>query len=224
MTGFLGRLAARIVGPAPMLGPRQPSMFEAARFADSVNDVADGRQAGAVAAAPIGDAPTAAIAARKFNSRPPIGEAERVPDRRSRRGRPSTGEPPDAVSPVVPAAPTRRAAPAADEHPRIFPRTSAVVETEVNARRLAEGDGTLRPGTLAVRAPLYPAQPNNASAPRVAGTSGQSHASTEPVVHVSIGRVELRAQTPSKPIRHHQSPPGTSLDDYLRQRGDRARP
>ena len=224
MTGFLGRLAARIVGPAPMLGPRQPSMFEAARFADSVNDVADGRQAGAVAAAPIGDAPTAAIAARKFNSRPPIGEAERVPDRRSRRGRLSTIEPPDVVSPVVPPAPTPTAAPETDDHPRIFPRTSVVAETENTAHRLAEGDETLRNGTLAARAPLYPAQPNNASSPRVAGTSGVSRASTEPVVHISIGRIELRAQTPSKPIRHHHAPQGTSLDDYLRQRGDRARP
>ena len=99
-----------------------------------------------------------------------------------------------------------------------------MVETEVTARRFAVSDETFHRGTLAARAPLYPAPPANGSSPRVAGTPGVSRASAEPVVHVSIGRVELRAQAPSKPIRHHHTPQGTSLDDYLRERGDRVRP
>ncbi|WP_250623187.1 hypothetical protein [Pinirhizobacter soli] len=224
MTGFLGRLAARIVGPAPMLGPRQPSMFEGARFADSVSDPAHGGLLAAVEAPSIGDAAIAAAFPRKFDPVPPAGEAERVRDRRSRRGRLPAIEPPDGVSPVAPADPAPTAASAVDDHPRIFPRTSVVVETDVAARRFAASDETFRHGTLTARASLYPAQPGNASSPRVAGTPGVSLASAEPVVHVSIGRIELRAQAPSKPIRHHHTPQGTSLDDYLRQRGDRARP
>ena len=223
MTGFLGRLAARIVGPAPMLGPRQPSMFEAARLADGMSGVADGGQAVAVEAVPVGDVPIAAVAARKFHSTP-AGETEPVPDRRSRRGRLSPMEPQDIVSPAMSPHPIPTAASAKEDHPRIFPRTSVLVETEVIARRFAARDETFRRGTLAARAPLYPLQPNNASPPRVSGTPGVTRASAEPVVHVSIGRIELRAQAPSKPIRNHHSPQGTSLDDYLRQRGDRARP
>ena len=225
MNGFLGRLAARIVGPAPMLGPRQPSMFEGTRLADSASDPADGGQAVAVEAASTGAAATTVATPRKSDPMPPAGEVARVPDRRSRRGRQSLVEPPDGVSPGVPLNPAPTAPSTAVEHRRIFPRTSAeVADTRVIVRRLATGDETLRHGTLAARAPLYPAQPANASLPRVAGTTGVSRATPEPVVHVSIGRIELRATAPSKTIRHRDTPQGGSLDDYLRQRGDRPRP
>jgi hypothetical protein len=224
MTGFLGRLAARIVGPAPMLRPRQPSMFEVVRLADSGGDVADGGQAVGVEAAPVGDVPIAAAAARNLHSGPAAGEAERVPDRRSRRGRQSSIEPQDVVSPVRPPDPTPTADLARDAHRQIHPRTSIVVDTEITARRFAASDETSRHGTLAVRAPLYPAQHDKPSPPRPAGMPGVSRAPVDPVVHVSIGRIELRAQAPSKQVRHQSSPKGTSLDDYLRQRGDRVRP
>jgi len=223
MTGFLGRLAARNVGPAPMLGPRQPSMFEATRIADGVSDLADGH-AVAMEAASSGRTAITASTPREVDPMPPAGDVRHAPDRRSRRGRLPPIESPDGVPPVVPPDPMPTAASVADDHPRIFPRTSAVVETEVTARRFAVSDETFHSGTLAARAPLYPAPPANGSSPRVAGTPGVSRASAEPVVHVSIGRVELRAQAPSKPIRHHHTPQGTSLDDYLRERGDRVRP
>jgi len=225
MTGFLGRLAARFVGPAPMLGPRQPSMFEGARLADSASDAIDGGQAVAVeAASSTGRAATTATTPRNVDPMPPAGEVGRVLDRRSRRGRLSLIEPPDGVSPGVPPNPAPAPPATAAEHPRIFPRISEVGDTAIVARRLATGDEALQHGTLAARAPLYPAQPANASLLRVAGTPGMSQASPEPMVHVSIGRIELRATAPSKTIRHRDTPQASSLDDYLRQRGDRPRP
>jgi hypothetical protein len=224
MTGFLGRLAARFVGPAPMLGPRQPSMFEATRLADGASKPADDGQAMAAEASSTSGAAMSVATPLKVGPVPPAGDAGRVPDRRSRRGRLSPIEPPDSVSPRVPPSPASTAPSTPPEHPRIFPRTSVVADTEIIARRFATSDETLGHGTLAARAPLYPAQPSNASVPRVAGTPAVSQALPEPVVHVSIGRVELRASAPSKSTRRQDAPQGTSLDDYLRQRGDRARP
>jgi hypothetical protein len=41
----------------------------------------------------------------------------------------------------------------------------------------------------------------------------------ESVVHVTIGRLEVRAApAPAAPPRHSSGPRPTSLDDYLRQR------
>jgi len=42
----------------------------------------------------------------------------------------------------------------------------------------------------------------------------------EPVVHVSIGRVEIRAapDTPSRPAVRAPRPAGMSLDEYLQRR------
>ena len=44
--------------------------------------------------------------------------------------------------------------------------------------------------------------------------------SGEPVVHVSIGRLEVRAApVAATPTRRRDGPQPSSLDDYLRQRG-----
>jgi hypothetical protein len=43
----------------------------------------------------------------------------------------------------------------------------------------------------------------------------------QPVVHVTIGRIEVRVPTPAAPpplAHRHEAPPLMSLDEYARQR------
>lgn len=61
---------------------------------------------------------------------------------------------------------------------------------------------------------------------RAAHVENRNEASSESVVHVSIGRLEVRAAPPVTgvpPLRRDGPRPG-SLDDYLRQRGGKASP
>jgi hypothetical protein len=53
----------------------------------------------------------------------------------------------------------------------------------------------------------------------------QKNSDAEPSIHVSIGRVEIRATTAAAPSRSMVRPPSPvmALDDYLRQRGKRGR-
>jgi hypothetical protein len=62
-----------------------------------------------------------------------------------------------------------------------------------------------------------PARAAEAMHSRSIGAAGQS----EPVVHVSIGRLEVRAapNNATTPARRNDAPRPSSLDDYLRQRG-----
>lgn len=53
-----------------------------------------------------------------------------------------------------------------------------------------------------------------------AGQGAQPATSHEPVVHVSIGRLEVRATpAPAKVAQRQDAPRPSPLDDYLRQRG-----
>jgi hypothetical protein len=53
-----------------------------------------------------------------------------------------------------------------------------------------------------------------------AGEAMRSGGSQEPVVHVSIGRLEVRATpAPGKVAQRQDTPRPSALDDYLRQRG-----
>ena len=50
-------------------------------------------------------------------------------------------------------------------------------------------------------------------------------AAAEPVVHVSIGRLEVRASPAAAPAPPRRDMPAPrSLDDYLRQRGGKGAP
>ncbi|MEY2159914.1 hypothetical protein [Rhodanobacter sp. FW106-PBR-LB-2-11] len=64
--------------------------------------------------------------------------------------------------------------------------------------------------------------------PHRAGAAQAGHggaAASKPAVHVSIGRLEVRAAPPaSAPPRRRDGPQPGSLDDYLRQRGGKASP
>ena len=70
----------------------------------------------------------------------------------------------------------------------------------------------------------HPARPN-AAHPRGALADSASAATAEPIVHVSIGRIEVRAAPTAAPTpRHRNEPQPSSLDDYLRQRGGKGKP
>jgi hypothetical protein len=67
-----------------------------------------------------------------------------------------------------------------------------------------------------------PARSGGAVAARAAAarTEGKADAAGEPVVHVSIGRLEVRAApVAAASPRRRDGPQPSSLDDYLRQRG-----
>jgi hypothetical protein len=66
-----------------------------------------------------------------------------------------------------------------------------------------------------------PARTAEAMHSRSIGAAGHRAEQSEPVVHVSIGRLEVRAAPNSQttPARRNDAPRSSSLDDYLRQRG-----
>jgi hypothetical protein len=78
----------------------------------------------------------------------------------------------------------------------------------------------------ATRAADAPGRSNQAAAMRtVAAPVDLGGSSREPVVHVSIGRLEVRAApAAATPPRRRDGPQPSSLDDYLRQRGGKASP
>jgi hypothetical protein len=73
-----------------------------------------------------------------------------------------------------------------------------------------------------------PARSGRTVAARAAAARDEGNAAaatTEPVVHVSIGRLEVRAApVAAASPRRRESPQPSSLDDYLRQRGGKASP
>ena len=67
-------------------------------------------------------------------------------------------------------------------------------------------------------APLAPRIPQAGRAPAPA-PAAPTAASAEPVIHVTIGRIEVRAApAPKGASRERQAAPPVALDEYLRQR------
>lgn len=80
-----------------------------------------------------------------------------------------------------------------------------------------------------IPAPREPHRPVPLSIPSVDRRTERepSPAQAEPVIHVTIGRLEIRAttpQTPAAPRRTREQPAVMSLDDYLRQRAGGSKP
>ena len=75
---------------------------------------------------------------------------------------------------------------------------------------------------------LEPARSGRTATPYAhnAQPGGRTGTIGEPVVHVSIGRLEVRAAPAAGtlPARRSAGPQPASLDDYLRQRGDKVSP
>ncbi|MGN2250116.1 hypothetical protein ACFWZ1_08600 [Frateuria sp. GZRe14] len=245
MTDFLDRLATRALGGEGLLLPRLPSLFEPQGVAvmppmgemhgepGRRDVVSAGIEAAPVAherrSAPSHPVSGSAIAAAPI---PAVGAPALEPS-----PRPTSIEPPAATVAVIERRPYR-----AEEQPKepTPHRNAAAAPPQARAReahavsvdpiappRPQPRRGSLLPPTSPVfAAPRAgaPVQPRGSrfdaarSRPELAD-SGRGGAS-EPVIHVSIGRLEVRAlpAAPASRPRRDEPRPG-SLDDYLRQRG-----
>ncbi|MEP6898106.1 MAG: hypothetical protein ABI870_06210 [Rhodanobacter sp.] len=241
MSDFLDRLAARAIGNEPMLVPRLPSWFESLQRADLMprpedlesrpphgtgdpdvsaanssawNDAglmpASLRQV-SVPASPIDVKRTAAT---------PMPQSAAVSVSTSRTMDVRSAASPNGPRPPDPSTPTA-----------VQPRqTRGLTDRHSDAMPAPHSTGALPPLDAPVmpvfRAPDGSISPSRAADPRrSAGLSVDLHGSVgEPVVHVSIGRLEVRAAATTAPPRRRESPQSNSLDDYLRQRSGRSTP
>ncbi|MBT2145753.1 MULTISPECIES: hypothetical protein [unclassified Rhodanobacter] len=248
MSDFLDRLAARAIGGETTLAPRLPSLFEPLQRApivppaDADEAPSDRRQAApAMHAVPV-EAPTSAAPA-SASAQPaaaPVAPIERVVAAVSasaaasaapHASAPSTvGE--RAFTPAVdrPAAPSVSARPAMPAPPQpVQPRQAHVAPDRLETARTPASNGALLPAPAPVFAAprVAPARFGRTVATRAAAAraEGKADAAGEPVVHVSIGRLEVRAApVAATPPRRREGPQPGSLDDYLRQRGGKASP
>ncbi|MGB3461143.1 hypothetical protein [Rhodanobacter lindaniclasticus] len=246
MSDFIDRLAARAIGGEAALAPRLPSLFEPLQRAP-VMAMADEGEA-PVRARDTGPMPPAASATTPPPS-PPVPAKELIEARAARTasaeqaplplpGRAATDTPPAPMPPPRAAAPVRamaaepsRVTPvsertAATPSP-VSPRESRIAPSRHEAAHPPTAAGALLPAPAPVFATTngLPAssQPDRAAAmrrPRDVPAGRESRTSSEPVVHISIGRLEVRAApTAAAPPRRRDGPRPSSLDDYLRQRG-----
>jgi hypothetical protein len=249
MNDFLARLATRAIGGESLLRPRLPALFEppaaaspeplaeadpgnvgghATATAAQVLSLAEARQPAPAAPATAGTAGTSLaspLPAAAPSPQPPRLQASAEPPAvaartKARAQQSSAGRPPDHRPPQAAGMPLelprRRVIQVAPERPSVPPRSSR---------------GTLRPPASPVFAASRDESPARAPAPhaaaahpRMPATEESRRVATEPVVHVSIGRLEVRTvpATPA-PSRQRDAPRPSSLDDYLRHR-DKASP
>ncbi|MDE2154824.1 MAG: hypothetical protein KGJ32_02855 [Xanthomonadaceae bacterium] len=251
MSDFLDRLAARALGSETTLTPRLPARFEPRQGSPIMPlppGEADARQpmhgappTNAVAAAIDRSRPQRASAVpghgephimatppERVVASLPSGDAVRIPHR----------DAPPAPAVAAPAASRihQRSAP-----PATSPRQPDVLRpaAPVQPRQVRIAPDRAEPATRAstdVPPPLFSPETHALPAAQAAGRSRASRAprdrpvpsaraddtAGETVVHVSIGRLEVRAAAAAvaAPRRQDGQRP-SSLDDYLRQRGDK---
>ncbi len=243
MSDFLDRLAARAIGSETTLAPRLPSLFEPLQLspimppADAGEAPPDRREAApAVHAVPV-EAPTSATPASP-SAQPaaaPVAPVEHVVAAMSASVAASAAQhalAPSTVgarafAPAVdrPAAPSVSARPTMPAQPLpVPPRRTRVAPDRLETARTPASNGALLPAPAPVFAATLtaPARSGRAVVARAAAAraEGQAGAAGEPVVHVSIGRLEVRAAPVAAALpRRRDGPQPASLDDYLRQRG-----
>jgi len=219
MTGFLGRMAARASGREPGITPRVPSRFEGADRAEPV--AADGSSTEVAATSPVPVRPAAAPPRAEAVSGPPTEAAHRDP--------PPVMSPEGTAAAALPApAPVRAEAPPAS--PPADPPSVEDVGPPRTRPREAPPKATSQPRS-APDLLVVPAAPAAAlsSAAALVPAPGPVTADASPrepdVVHVSIGRVDVRATVapPHRPAPPEQARPPVrspserlSLHDYLR--------
>jgi hypothetical protein len=248
MSDFLDRLAARAIGGEAALAPRLPSLFEPLQRAPimppaDVDEAPPDRRdaAPAMRAVPV-EAPTSATPA-STSARPaaaPVMPIERVAA--AGPASPAASAARHASAPLNvserattsavdrPAAPSVSVRPAMPASPLpVQPRQARVAPDRQETVRTPASNGVLLPAPAPVFAVSLaaPARSGRTVAARAAAarTEGKADAAGEPVVHVSIGRLEVRAApAAAAPPRRRDGPQPSSLDDYLRQRGGKASP
>ncbi|MHB1057962.1 MAG: hypothetical protein ACYC0F_08780 [Rhodanobacter sp.] len=245
MSDFLDRMAARAIGGETPLAPRLPSLFEPLQRAPVMPPVdegempARGRDAGATTPVAQTAAPSPRSPAHARESMEPraarIAPAERpaLPTpARAAADAPRAPVPPSpqAASPVRAIVADRAIAPPTPERPvtaasPVSPRQSHVAPSRQKAVPMPAPSGVLLPAPAPVFAATgaVPGRSERTVAARAAAARAESRAAAatgESVVHVSIGRLEVRAApATAAPPRRREGPPPASLDDYLRQRG-----
>jgi hypothetical protein len=249
MSDFLDRLAARAIDGGTALVPRLPSLFEPLQRAPVMPSADEGEAparhrdvAAAAPAVPIAvpspHAPTRAIESMERTAArvvPVDRTAAPVPARAAanppHEPMPSSPMVPVPVHSVVversgaPVAPERQAASPSP----VQPRQVHVAPVRQETARTPASNGALLPASAPVFAAPRTAPPRSertVAARAAAGRAeGKAAATGEPVVHVSIGRLEVRAApvVATAPRRREGPQPG-SLDDYLRQRGGKVSP
>ena len=241
MSDFLDRLATRALGGEGLLMPRLPSLFEPVAGAPVAMDMAEtahvaSRQVIASPAieAPIErrDPPASPAAVEKIAARmPPVAPASEKLSARAAE-EPSV-RPPATTAQRSPGIARGDPEPGLRDHGVDAPRLATVERREVrtiNGNLSIPAPPTPRGVLLAPASAIF-ARPDagspgtgNAGVPGVS-RSRTAHANAEkkagePVIHVSIGRIEVRAApTGAAPSRRHEAARPDSLDDYLRQRG-----
>ncbi len=246
MSDFIDRLAARAIGSETALTPRVPSLFESlprarAMPSSPLDEAAPDRaepdkaEHGPVTAAPT-DCPFFPVPLTPL----PSGEVSGVAAAHFERGTTSSLAPvvastpldvPACVStpatpiviPVVKSAGTSSSPAEAVGPLRSGPRqTRMAPEAPAPAAPSREANGALLSAPTPVFGAMRSSDPAGRSAPASTARlpAGAAGSSSEPVVHVTIGRLEVRATAASAtPPRRRDDPQPRSLDDYLRQRG-----
>lgn len=240
MKDFIDRVAARALGGESMLLPRLPSLFEPQRalstgLPEEVSEVVAptahramsiDHPAATSRTTPVSPVRTAVReAARAF----PAVMPEQQPVVRHR----GDNEPASVMPAVrdkvmasdesrlpsprpVPASPERASQPLQVQRERLLEVLSVT-----EGRTAPEGGSLLAPAQSVFRtSPSTAGTTGTRLQPARAGQAMQSSVPHEPVVHVSIGRLEVRATpTPAKVAHRQDAPRPSPLDDYLRQRG-----
>jgi hypothetical protein len=246
VSDFLDRVTAKAIGNETMLAPRLPSLFEpqaASIMPATFETNAIEEQRNTRSAPDVADAATRNPAMQRSLSpqepgpdRAPLKQAQSQTDAvqppASRIARQQVIETTQrssdaAVEKVDQLTTTARARRDATPHEPVEPRASRVSsERQIPPamERLPETGALLPPAK-----PVFvstknlgdlPARAAEAMHSRSIADVGHRVAKSEPDVHVSIGRLEVRAAPNNKvtPARHNEAPRPNSLDDYLRQR------
>lgn len=247
MSDFLDRLASRAIGGETALVPRLSSLFEPLQNApvlplgdEGEAPLLDRDVLAVTSAAPaaVEVQPTHAAGpaersrARAMPAEPPLvsePEPAAAPAQRHTLRSPALklgqrntplGERLAALPTPSPAAATRPPSPVSPRQTRIAPARQAPAPQSAN--------GSLRPAPVSVfdtprtRPATAPSGQTAARRAPAAPAGSESAASSEPVVHVSIGRLEVRAAAATGAVpQRRDEPRPASLDDYLRQRGDK---
>ena len=247
MSDFIDRLAARAIGGEAALAPRLPSLFEPLQRAPVLAMADEGEVSARVRdVSPM--LPTAAVppprppvpahelieprTARTARTEPAEQARLPLPERAVTDAPPAPVLPPRSAAPVrAMAAEPSRVTPVSERTATtpssVSPRESRIAPIRHEAAHPPTATGALLPAPAPVFATTsgLPAssQLGRAAAmrrPRDVPTGRESRTSSEPVVQVSIGRLEVRAApAAATPPRRRDGPQPSSLDDYLRQRG-----
>jgi hypothetical protein len=233
VSDFLDRVASRAMGGEALLAPRVPSLFEPVQR-DGRMTAVETREVGAPAStnvyerdeaarAPADEAPLRAVPDSDPTSvqSMPVREevaALRVAPVRSALARNEREAQPQAMRPVKLPSDAEAARPAVESRIR-----HEHVHHQVTLSAHDADDGALLPprGAVFSTQPMGRDRHARETARQQARTDrhpdGMEH---EPVVHVSIGRLEVRAGPTSAPTsRHPEAPRRNAFDDYLRERG-----